>query len=505
MEIRQVTPALAPALARFFAVLVAAEDDKFFRPHALDADTAKRIAAHQGQDLYYVAVEGEEIVGYGLLRGWDEGFEIPSLGIAVHPKVRGTPLARALMSFLHAAAAAHGAPAVRLRVSPGNRPAVSLYKNLGYKFEAEADLLVGHLDFRPETAWIPWARPVLFGDERRAVVEAVDSTALSDGPFIRKFEQAFSALHGRESLCVSSGTTALHLALLGLGVVGPGDEVILPGWGFAAAANMTIACGAIPVFADVCDDTWLLDPVDVQRLITSRTRAIVATHTYGNMVNMDALAAVAPGVAIIEDCAESLFSTWKGRLAGTMGKIGIYSFQATKTITCGEGGLVLADDQDLLERMRLFRSHGMRSTRKYFHEIPGHNFRLTNLQAAMLCAQFSHRQELSGMRDKVHAGYKARLPGARFQHIPSEVNPVMWAIGIRLEAGHRDAVMQNLLAANIETRPGFPAMSEQPLYRASRLPVSERIASEVLCLPAPADLSEAEIDRICNVLRPMIA
>jgi perosamine synthetase len=165
--------------------------------------------------------------------------------------------------------------------------------------------------------------------------------------------------------------------------------------------------------------------------------------------------------------------------------------------------LVLADDPDLLERMRLFRSHGMRSTRKYFHELPGHNFRLTNLQAAMLCAQFSHRQELSGMRDKVFAGYKTRLPDARFQHIPAEVNPVMWAVGIRLAAGRRDAVMQNLRAANIETRPGFPAMSEQPLYQASqasRLPVSERIASEVLCLPAPADLSETEMDRICSTL-----
>ncbi|MDH5189962.1 MAG: aminotransferase class I/II-fold pyridoxal phosphate-dependent enzyme [Gammaproteobacteria bacterium] len=359
------------------------------------------------------------------------------------------------------------------------------------------------------TKYIPWAKPMIFGDENYLVQKALRSTFISDGKYVEQFESDFAAVHGMPKECsitTSNGTTALQMALLGL-EIGTGDEVIVPGWAFAAAANMVIACGATPVFVDVNENTWLLNPDKVNECISSKTKAIIVVHTFGNVCDMTRLREISDkhGIVLIEDCAESLFSKINGKLSGTLGDIACYSFQATKTITCGEGGLVLSRDIKLAERMRLIRNHGMTPDRKYWHHVVGYNFRITNLQAAILCAQLSHKEEIISMRKRIFQEYKERLDnikGLSLQKFNLEIDPVPWAIGVHISPSvysiDRDEIMHRLQKEGIETRPGFYAMSQQPIYSAPVLEYSEKIAREVILLPMPPDITSDSIDHVCK-------
>lgn len=358
---------------------------------------------------------------------------------------------------------------------------------------------------------IPWARPILFGDEKVLAAEAIESTYLSAGAFIERLERAFGALHGDADamLAVSNGTTAIELTYLALGL-GPGDEVIQPGWCFAAAANMTLAVGATPVFADIRPDDWMIDPDDVERRITPRTCAIVVVHTYGNVCDASAFVEIGRrhGIPVIEDCAELMFSRRDGRVCGTFGDVATWSLQSTKTITSGEGGFVFARDDKLRQRMKLLRSHGMSGPRKYWHVEIGRNFRLTNVQAAIAVAQLGHREELIAMRRRVDRGYQRRLgnvPGIRLQHYPKAVDPVVWAFAVLIDPDvhtvPRDEVMARMAKTGIETRPGFYSFGQQPLYGAPPLANADRIAAQTIALPFPPDLSDAEQDRVVAALQ----
>lgn len=361
----------------------------------------------------------------------------------------------------------------------------------------------------PSGRRIPWAEPMFFGDERAFVSEALDSTMISGGGFVDRFEREFAAMHGNgaAAIATSNGTTAIELAYRAIGI-GPGDEVIVPGWGFMAAANMALAVGATPVYADVDARDWLLDPVAVAKKIGPKTKAIVATHTYGNVCDMAALATLAHerGIALIEDCAESLGSTRSGRMAGTFGDIGSFSFQATKTVTCGEGGAILVRDPKVAARARLIRSHGMEGRRRYWHHEVGHNFRLSNLHCAVLCAQLGHWPMIVEIRARLYDGYRRRLAGKPrigFQHFAPEVTPVVWATGVRLEgftAARRDDLIDRMENRGIECRPGFYAPSVQPIYDAAPVGVSEEIADQVIVLPLGSTLSEQDLDFICDSL-----
>ncbi|HSM05495.1 MAG TPA: DegT/DnrJ/EryC1/StrS family aminotransferase [Longimicrobiales bacterium] len=355
---------------------------------------------------------------------------------------------------------------------------------------------------------IPFARPAFWGREREYVDEALASTWVSGGPFVERFEEGLaSALKVPEVVVVSNGTTAIHLAFLALDIR-PGDEVIVPGFCFLAAANVALHMGAVPVFAEVDEASWCLDPTDVERRITPRTRAIVPVHTYGNVCDMSALSAVADArdVPVVEDAAEALGSSHRGRPAGTTGLMGTFSFQATKTITTGEGGAVATADPALAERMRLYRSHGM-STTRYMHDVPGHNFRLTNLQAALGCAQLEELDRIEAERRRVHRRYLEGLSGrdgVRPQGFDPEVDPVLWAFAVRLDEDlfpqGRDGVMRELARHGIETRPGFYPASAMDIYSVGPLPVSEAVGRSVLVLPTFPTLTDAEIDRVCHRL-----
>jgi perosamine synthetase len=261
---------------------------------------------------------------------------------------------------------------------------------------------------------IPWAKPDYWGDEIKYVNDALESTWISGGPYVDALEAGFrKALGMKHVLAVSNGTTALHLAYLGLDIK-PQDEIIVPGFGFLAAANIAALMGARPVFAEVDQDTWCMDAKDMERKMTDRTKAIVPVHTYGNVCDMESIMKIADerNVPVLEDCAESLFSRYRGKTSGLFGKVNTFSFQATKTITTGEGGLVVTNDDDMAEKMMLFRSHGMNRQKViYWHEVPGHNFRLTNLQAALGVAQLEKVEKIIEARKRVYETYHKLLNG----------------------------------------------------------------------------------------------
>jgi perosamine synthetase len=361
---------------------------------------------------------------------------------------------------------------------------------------------------------IPWAKPMFTDREKRHVVAALESTWISGGPYVDRFEREFVAHHGAPfGLTASNGTTALQLALLALGV-GPGDEVIVPGFTFVAPGNMVIACGATPVFVDVEPDGWCIDVAAAERAIGPRTKAILAVHVYGNVADLGALRALCDrrGLALVEDVAEAAFSRRDGKLAGTVGDLGCFSFQATKTITMGEGGFVLTTRSELYEKMRVIRDHGMRRGQRYWHDEIGFNFRVTNLQAALGCAQLEVLDRILAERARVFAGYGRLLdgaPGVRLQRFGAGVEPVVWAVAGTLDErifGPRDGVIAALAQVGIETRPGFYPFGVMPLYRdrgAPRLPVSEDVGAHVISVPTFPTLTDEEIADVCRHLRAL--
>lgn len=359
---------------------------------------------------------------------------------------------------------------------------------------------------------IPWAKPYFGGGEKKAVADAMRSTWISGGPYVAKFENEFARYHSvPHCITTSNGTSALQLALLGIGA-GPGDEVIVPGFSFIAPANMTMAVGAKPVYADIDPHTWCMDPAAVERKISRRTKAIIVVHNYGNVCDMRSLRRIADRhkIFLIEDTAEALFSECCGKLAGTFGDVGCFSFQATKTITTGEGGCVLTRDKELERRMRLIRDHGLSRRGRYWHDVLGFNFRLTNLQAAFGCAQFRNRAKIISAKRRVYALYQKYLKnekGIRFQCFSPEVNPVIWCVVVDLDpavfGGGRDWVIKRLASQGIETRPGFYPPSVMPFYHAPRLPVAERVSARLISLPSFPLLTEREIRHVCDQLKKL--
>lgn len=355
---------------------------------------------------------------------------------------------------------------------------------------------------------IPWARPLFLGNEEQYLLDAFRSTWISGGAYVDRFEHDFgSYVDSPFALTSSNGTTAMHMAYLALGI-GVGDEVVVPGFAFMAGANIALHMGATPVFAEVDPRTWCMRAEDVEKCLTPRTRLIVAVHTYGNVCAMDDLISLSDvkGIPVLEDTAEAFMSRHRGRAAGSMGTVGAYSFQATKGITTGEGGMAVTRSRELYEAMWLYRNHGMKATR-YWHELAGHNFRMTNLQAAVGCAQLEKVETIIGMRKRVHELYTGLLSdmgGVVCQRFEPEVDPVLWSCAVKLDGRAfpqgRDRLMEQMAEAGIETRPGFYAASLMELYKTPALPVCEDISRQVVSLPTYPSLGHDQIEYVCATL-----
>ena len=359
------------------------------------------------------------------------------------------------------------------------------------------------------TKLIPWAKPCFYGGELEAVSKAIASEWISGGPCIQEFEARVAKICAvKHAFAVSNGTAAIHLLYLA-GEYAAGDEIILPSFGYQATANIAILAGLTPVFADVLPDTWCLDPRSVESVMTPRTRAVMAVHTYGNLCAMSALQDVCAHhkVDLLEDAAESFGSTYEGRMSGAVGKAGTFSFHATKAITTGEGGMVITNDDALADKIGLFRSHGMRRQKlHYWHELPGHNFRLTNFQAAMGCAQLDYFERVCDERIQIFQSYQQALsaaPGLTLQAFTPGAHVVPWSMPVLLDPAvtkDRNTLLEQMLARGIECRPGFYTPEQMGYFKTPMQPVSDMLARHIINLPMFNGMSEAQIKRAASTL-----
>jgi len=365
---------------------------------------------------------------------------------------------------------------------------------------------------------LPVMEPSLGGNELKYVSDCIASNWISSqGKYVTSFEEAFRDFTGADhALCVSSGTSALHLALAALDI-GNGDEVIMPDLTFAATANVAIHRGAIPVLADVSRATWTIEASDIEPLITPRTRAIMPVHLYGHPCDMDPILALAAkhGLAVIEDCAESLGARCRGRQTGTMGDIGCFSFFANKVITTGEGGMVATRDPALHRKMAILRDHGMSKEKRYWHLYPGFNYRMTNLQAAIGLAQMERIDDFLRHRANVVALYNERLgriPGILLPPCAPWAVNIYWLYSIVIdeaEAGiTRDELAAKLAERGIETRPFFYPVHVQPPYLAfakGEFPVTDWLSARGLSLPTANDIRLDDVERVCAAIEETLS
>ena len=337
-------------------------------------------------------------------------------------------------------------------------------------------------------------------------LDVLDRGQLADGPDVRAFEDAFSSYcdadHG---VATANGTTALHAALGALGI-SRGDRVVTTPFSFVATANAIRLCGAEPVFADVDPVTFTLDPVEVRRAIEAAdgdVDAILAVHLYGLPAPMEELREIATeyDVALVEDAAQAHGATVDGRPVGALGDAGCFSFYPTKNATCGEGGMVVTDDEALADDVAQFVNHGRSD--QYDHERVGHNFRLTSVGAAIGGAQLRKLPRYTAARRRVAERYTEALSNVPSVDAPTEppgMHHVYHQYTVRTE--HRDELRDALADADVDTAVYYPTpIHRQPAYdREERFPVAERLASEVLSLPVHPDLTGAEVDRVATVL-----
>ncbi len=362
---------------------------------------------------------------------------------------------------------------------------------------------------------IPIAEPSLGEEEFNNVAEAIRSGWISSqGKFILEFEQKFARYCGvRHGVATSNGTVALHLALKALGI-GEGDEVLVPTLTFIATANTVTYCNARPVLVDSDPKCWCIDPSRIEERISSRTKAIIPVHLYGHPCDMDAIGDIARrhGLNVIEDAAEAHGALYRDRRVGSFGQVNCFSFFGNKIISTGEGGMCLTDDEDLARRMKILRDHGMNPNKRYWYDVVGFNYRMTNLQAAVGTAQVDKLDRLVGRRRQMAQWYNdAMSPLAQRGLItrPPEMpwaKSAYWMYSILLEDGFgisRDEMINALKDKGIETRPLFYPLHLMPPYQghdAMAFPVAEELSRKGLNLPSGPGVDEGEVARIVSAI-----
>ncbi|MCR0983175.1 DegT/DnrJ/EryC1/StrS family aminotransferase [Roseomonas populi] len=354
---------------------------------------------------------------------------------------------------------------------------------------------------------IPVYRPDLSGNERAYVLNCVESTWISSlGAYIGKFEAAIAGITGaKHAASVCNGTVALHLPLHCMGI-GPGDEVIVPAFTYIASVNTIAQTGATPVFVESLPGDWLLDPEDVERKITPRTKAIMPVHLYGGACDMPAIMEIARrrGVRVLEDAAEALGTTIHGRHVGTFGDAGSFSFFGNKTVTTGEGGMVVTDDDDFAAQLRQVKGQGQSLTRRYWHEVLGFNYRMTNICAAIGLAQTERLPQILAAKRRLADFYREHLSNlpVTFQRKMDGVESADWLVSLLLPAGtDRDRVMAEMGTAGVETRPVFFPAHHMSMYRQdTHFPVAEDVAARGISLPSFPALTDDDLARVCEAL-----
>jgi len=350
------------------------------------------------------------------------------------------------------------------------------------------------------TARVRLAAPSIGGDERAAVDRVLCSGQLAQGREVAAFEEEFAALvAGRECVAVNSGTSALHLMLLAHGI-GPGDEVVVPSFTFAATANAVMLAGARPVFADIDPLTFCLDPDAVAAAVTARTTAVIAVHLYGHPAPMAALQEVAQrhGLAVFEDAAQAHAARLDGRPVGAWGDAAAFSFYPTKNMTTGEGGMVTCADAAAARRVRLLRNQGMEQ--RYANEVVGFNLRMTDLAAAIGRVQLARLPDLTRRRQDTAAFYDRELPTRCRPHVIPGAEHVYHQYTLRL--AERDRVLAALDAGGVDTGVFYPVpVHRLPAFASpAQLPSTEAACAEVLSIPVHPGVDDAQRQRVVDLL-----
>jgi perosamine synthetase len=355
---------------------------------------------------------------------------------------------------------------------------------------------------------IPIARPQMGEEEKAGVWEAMAAGSLAQGPRVRAFEEAFAAFVGvGHGVAASSGTTALHLALLGYGI-GDGDEVITVPFTFIASANSILYTGARPVFVDISESDFCMDPERVEAAVTPRTKAIMPVSLYGQPADLPALAAIADrhGLALVEDAAQAHGAAIGDRKSGTWGA-GTFSFYPTKNMTTGEGGMVTTDDGELAERIRLLREHGMKV--RYHHDVVGYNFRMTDLAAAIGLAQLPKLPGYNDRRRAIASRYDAELRGVIPPAVRPDVTHVYHQYTIRVR--ERDAFAERLKERGVGCAIYYPipVHRQKPFvalgYGSESYPVTDRLTEQVLSIPVHPSLTDDEVATVIGAVNETAA
>ena len=358
---------------------------------------------------------------------------------------------------------------------------------------------------------IPIAKPLIGSEEIDSVISVLKSGVIAEGQMVKEFEKEFAAYVGAlDAVAVSSGTAALHLALLALGI-GPGDEVITTPFSFIATANTVLYAGARPVFADVEPDTFCINPEAIKKKISKRTKAIIPVDLYGHPADFDAISDIAGDkIHIIDDACQAHGAIYKGRKVGSIGAAACFSFYPTKNMTTGEGGIITTNDSKVAEKARMLRAHGMKV--RYYHEMLGYNFRMTDIGAAIGLSQLKKVEEFNERRVRNAAMLTRGLNG-----IDGIITPVtrpgcrhvfhQYTVRITREFGvSRDDVVKALTDRGIGAGVFYPLpIHMQPLYRQlgynEHLPVSEMLSTQVVSLPVHPSVTEADIREMTSVIR----
>lgn len=356
----------------------------------------------------------------------------------------------------------------------------------------------------------PVYQPCLTGKEKMYVDECMNTSWISSkGHFVTDFENAFASYIGvKHGVAVFNGTVAIHLALMALNIK-EGDEVIVPSFTYVASANPVVMVGAKPIFVDSLMSSWQMDPAEVERKITSKTKAVIAPHMYGHPCDMDALCAICKknNIYLIEDCAEAIGSQYHGKMIGSFGDISCFSFFGNKTITCGEGGMVVTNDDELYRKAANLKNQGLSSVREYWHDVVGYNYRMTNIQAAIGLAQFEHIEPIIKAKIDNANWYMDELADLPVVfHKPAEENMVhtYWMCSILCEdMSTRDGLRAYLKENGVETRPTFNTIHTMPMYLDSNgqsFPIAESLAERGMNLPSYPQLTRKDIHTICSFI-----